>query len=227
MASLVNILLASGVNPNAKEGCGATPLTLAVIKTDIALCKILVENFAKYQGEMRCNYPSPLDMAYGWCTEVPGNMHAKGYLCEAGFKAHGSGGLHKILNTVMKRSKLTKEAFKKRKFQDQNLNRIKEGVHDASQSYGMAAVSASQHLLSFPTTNELKRSLQKYGNHNEVLLQKFKEWLKESAEKDQSHAYHQQLFTLFGPLLALFIVAGKYGDGNLREIVWVIFKKIT
>ena len=28
--------------------------------------------------------------------------------------------------------------------------------------------------------------------------------------------------TLFGPLLALFIVAGKYADGNLREIVWVI-----
>ena len=46
-------------------------------------------------------------------------MHAKGYLCEAAFKAHGSRGLHKILNVIMKRPKLTKEAFKKRKFQDQ------------------------------------------------------------------------------------------------------------
>ena len=67
---------------------------------------------------------------YGWFTEVPGDMHAKGYLCEAAFKAHGSGDLHKILNVVMKRPKLTKEAFKKRKFQDQNLNRIKEVIRN-------------------------------------------------------------------------------------------------
>jgi hypothetical protein len=31
---------------------------------------------------------------------------------------------------------------------------------------------------------------------------------------------------LFGPLLALFITAGKYGDGNVREIVWVIMLPI-
>ena len=317
--TLVKLLLSCGVNPNEKEGCGATPLTLAVLKLDVALCKLLVDNFAEYQGEMYGSFPSPLDMAmameahaivnifqsnttnmqcplpfliqndrcevvkteaeppvdeqmsnsdsddncshftykrsecrdfptavvgdvgtcknnrgvrnrdslkYGWFTEVPGDMQAKGYLCEAAFKAHGSGGLHKILNVVMKRPKLTKEAFKKRKFQDQNLNRIKEGVRDASQSYGMAAVLEFKCSSSFPSSDELKRSLQRFGNHNEVLLRKFKEWLKESAEKDQSHAYHQQLFKLFGPLLALFIVAGKYGDGNLREIVWVILLPI-
>ena len=50
--------------------------------------------------------------------------------------------------------------------------------------------------------------------------------MKASAEEDESHAYHQQLFTLFGPLLALFITAEKYGDGNLREIVWVIMLPI-
>ena len=32
--------------------------------------------------------------------------------------------------------------------------------------------------------------------------------------------------TLFGPLLALFIVAGRYGDGHLREVVWVIMLPI-
>ena len=90
----------------------------------------------------------------------------------------------------------------------------------------MAAVLEFKRSSSFPSSDELKRSLQRFGNHNEVLLRKFKEWLKESAEKDQSHAYHQQLFKLFGPLLALFIVAGKYGDGNLREIVWVILLPI-
>lgn len=31
---------------------------------------------------------------------------------------------------------------------------------------------------------------------------------------------------MFGPLLALFIVAGKFGDGHLREVVWVIMLPI-
>ena len=26
--------------------------------------------------------------AYNWCAEIPGDMHAKGFLCEAAFKAH-------------------------------------------------------------------------------------------------------------------------------------------
>ena len=131
-----------------------------------------------------------------------------------------------VREVFIKSRTLTKEAFKKRKFQDQNLNWIKEGIHDASQSYGMVAVLEFKRSSSFPSSDELKRSLQRFGNHNEVLLQKFKEWLKEGAEKDQSHVYHQQLFTLFGPLLALFIVAGKYGNENLREIVWVILLPI-
>ena len=50
---------------------------------------------------------------YGWSTEVPGNMHTKGYLCEAVFKAHGVGGFHKVVNNVMNRPKLTKEGFQK------------------------------------------------------------------------------------------------------------------
>ena len=315
--TLVNILLSSGTNPNVKEGCGATPLTIAVLNSDFAMCKILVQNFAEYEGEMFGSFPTPLEMAtameaeeivnlfkttstywecpvvsliqndtcnelvsvaetldekmddsgsnnsedfiykrseckkfptavvgdvgtcknnrsvrnkdcarHGWCTEIPGDMHAKGYLCEAAFKAHGSGGLHKLLSDVMKRPKLTKEAFKKRKFQDNNLNRIIEGVRDASQSYGMAAVLAFERSSLFPSRDELKRTLQKYGNHNNILLQRFKEWLKNSAQKDESNSYHQQLFTLFGPLLALFIVAGKYGDGHLREVVWVIMLPI-
>ena len=39
--TLVNILLACGINPNAKEGCGATPMSLAVINSDLEMCKIL------------------------------------------------------------------------------------------------------------------------------------------------------------------------------------------
>ena len=74
----------------------------------------------------------------------------KGYLCEAVFKAHGVGGFHKVVNSVMNRPKLTKEAFKKRKFQDNNLNRIKESVRDGSYAYGMAAVQEFRMSPDFP-----------------------------------------------------------------------------
>ena len=139
-------------------------------------------------------------------------MHAKGCLCEAAFKALGDGGFHKVVNVVMKRHKVTKEAFKKRKFQDQ--------------SYGMAAIKEFHSSPKFPSVDDLKKSLTRSGNHNEILLKRFKEWLKESANIDECHGYHQQLFTLFGPLLELFITAGKQGDGKLREVVWVIMLPI-
>ena len=54
--------------------------------------------------------------AFGWITEIPGDLHSKGHLCEAVLKAHGKGGFLKIANNVMKRCKLTEEVFKKRKF---------------------------------------------------------------------------------------------------------------
>ena len=41
--------------------------------------------------------------AYGWSTEIPGDMHAKGHLCEATFKAHGKGGFKKVVNGIMER----------------------------------------------------------------------------------------------------------------------------
>ena len=49
-------------------------LTLAVIKKDIALCKILVDNFAEYQGEMYSNFPSPLDMAIAMKADAIVNL---------------------------------------------------------------------------------------------------------------------------------------------------------
>jgi hypothetical protein len=108
--------------------------------------------------------------AYGWSTEVLGDMHTKGYLCEAVFKAHGTGGFHKVVNSVMKRPKLTKDAFKKRKFQEQNLSRIQESVRDGSLAYGMAAVEEFRKSSDFPSDDELRVNLQRFGDHNEMLL---------------------------------------------------------
>ena len=321
--ALVKVLLTVGVNPNAKEGCGATPMTIAVINSDLRMTKLLLDNFAEFEGPLFGALPSPLEMAtameleditelfhsksqenknflvgvlqstqpnlpavgkdqssegqvenmdcdvdsqsetdsykyirseyegfptavvgdvgtcknnrsvkqrnhaaYSWSTEIPGDMHAKGHLCEATFKAHGKGGFKKVVNGIMNRHKLTDEAFKKRKFQEQNLNHIQEAVRDASCAYGFAAVQEFAKSQEFPSDDDLTTCLRKNGDHNTVLLDRFKKWLQRCSECDDSHKYHQQLFSLFGPLLDMFMTAGKEGDGILRETVWVIMLPI-
>lgn len=318
---LAKILLTVGTNPNCKEGCGATPLSIAVMNADINMCKLLLENFAEYSGPIFGVFPSPIEMAaameltdivdlfneyskvnenplmsvlqsdncystptqstsdpaesfdrekssqtatdfvykrsvyqgfptetgivgdvgtckinrsvknrnstaYGWSTEIPGDMHAKGHFCEATFKAHGKGGFHKMVNDVMKRPKLTEEAFKKRKFQEQNLQHIQEAVRDGSCAYGISAVHEFRASNEFPSEGDLKTNLRRYGNHNKILLERFKLWLKRCRECDESHKYHQQFFCVFGPLLDMFITAGKEGDGLLRETSWVLLLPI-
>ena len=61
--TLTKILISSGINPNAKELCGATPLSIAVINADVNICELLVSNFAVFKGEMFGDFPSPLEMA--------------------------------------------------------------------------------------------------------------------------------------------------------------------
>ena len=317
---LVKILLAVGVNINAKEGCGATPLFIAVINNDIAMCTLLLENFAQYRAPYFAAIQTPKEMAiamglddivellngyeqdkysksvavleneavltkplvtplpennditlgdisedtsdtfvykrsdvsgfptgivgdvgtckvnrsvrnrnntaYSWSTDIPGDMHTRGHLCEALFKAHGKGGFHEIVHTVMKRTKLTEEAFRKRKFQDQNLQHIQEAAKDCSLAYGYAAVHEFRSSVEFPSDGELQSALRKDGSHNKILLFRFKNWLEDSGKCDKNHKYHQQLFTLFGPLLDLFITAGREGDGTLRETAWVLLLPI-
>lgn len=60
---LVKLLLTVGVNPNAKEGCGATPMTIAVINGDVDMVKFLLENFAEFKGPLFGSLPSPVDIA--------------------------------------------------------------------------------------------------------------------------------------------------------------------
>jgi hypothetical protein len=154
--------------------------------------------------------------AFSWMTEIPGDLHTNGYLCEPVFKAHGKGEFHKIVNNVMKRPKLTKEIFKKRKFQEQNLNHIKESVRDGSNAYGFAAVQEFKASKEFPSQQELTAALRKYGNHNAVLLSKFRKWLKVCGDCDDSHQYHQQMFSTFGPLLDMYITASTF-ESKLHE----------
>ncbi len=56
------------------------------------------------------------EAAYGWCAEVPGDMHAKGYVYEVCKKVMSPGGFMYILQNVLSRKKVTNESFGKKKF---------------------------------------------------------------------------------------------------------------
>ena len=105
---------------------------------------------------------------------IPGDMHTKGYLAEACFKEQGCGGFHHLVQKVMKRPKLTKEAFKKKKFAEGNLDRIKEAVQDGTRAYSLAAVMLFKKSELYPDTDMLSNFYCATGSHTEVLLKQFK-----------------------------------------------------
>ena len=62
-SAMVKVLLSAGCNVNACEGYGATPLVLAVLKRNLDLCRILVENCAVYGEIFFVKVPSPFTNA--------------------------------------------------------------------------------------------------------------------------------------------------------------------
>lgn len=296
--NLLKCLVDMGININSKEGCGITPLSLAVLHKKAVMSKFLVESGAKYCGPLFTSIPSPLCMAetlkleeieklfsedhelseeedelirqigglavadedtcssapntvknrkginrschgfatpvvgdvgtcktnsaamarssaYRWVGICPGDLHNKGYYCEAVFKVHGSNGLHYILLEVMKRKKLIVNAFKKKKFQDGNLLHIREAIRDVCKAYGLAAVLEFLESSHFPPESEL------IGNNSTLLiLTKFKEWISESSASDLAFEHRASTFLLYGPIQMLYDAATAYSDGFAREIVY-------
>ena len=312
---LVKTLLSSGLNINIQEGCGATPLSIAVLNRNTAMCELLVKNFASFSGPLYASMPSPMDMAknmelteimelfvheeqenddieniindgncldvcmelpdmeafndedgeetinvafdrsihvecptaivgdqgtckvlrstknrsqeaFKWVAEVPGDLHTKGYLCEAAYKAQKSGVFVYLINKVMKRPKVTDEAFRARKFQQQNLSRIQEAVRDGAMAIGLAAVKNFSTSPEFPSKDDFDEQVALSGNCNKILLESFKHWLSECADKDTSFAYTMQMFHLFGPLLEGTNDAVRNGLGSTREAIWKILLPI-
>ncbi|XP_028412512.1 uncharacterized protein LOC114535350 [Dendronephthya gigantea] len=103
--------------------------------------------------------------AYGWCAKVPGDMHAKGYVYEVCKKVMSPGGFMHILQNVLLRKKITNESFGKKKFQEQNLNRIEEAVRDNGAAFGIAMVMEFKNSTSFPDADELLKCKRSTGNH--------------------------------------------------------------
>lgn len=60
---LLQTRINAGVNPNVKERCGATPLTLAVIKGQEEMVKLLLDNFAICHAAYFFSVPGPKQIA--------------------------------------------------------------------------------------------------------------------------------------------------------------------
>eukprot|EP00112_Aurelia_sp_Birch-Aquarium-sp1_P005270 Seg1598.4 transcript_id=Seg1598.4/GoldUCD/mRNA.D3Y31 product="Potassium channel AKT3" protein_id=Seg1598.4/GoldUCD/D3Y31 len=299
--SYVHFLLEAGSCINAKEGCGLTPLNLAVAKKNKDMCQILVNAGAKFAGPLFTSITSPLKMAeilayadilaifnsdralsededdiirdcdvtflkapplkpeadnetftnsgrstngyvtlvvgdvgtcknncaamsrsskFNWVGIVPGDLHNKGYFCESVFKAHSSSGFHYILMNVLRRKRLSTEVFKERKFNDDNLTKIREAVKDVAMAYGIAAAIEFKNSPLFPTQSDLSRDMRENKSHTGVLLVRFRKWLDICSKEDKAFAHRASLFTFYGPLLEFYDAVTAVGDGYAREIVY-------
>lgn len=296
--SFAKYLVDLGLNVNAREGCGMTPLSIAVLKRNSVLCSFLVKSGAVYSGPLFTSVPSPLYMAeklkldeiqhifehdkavseeedlflqaidktlckgtvkpasgsagsdlkdcnrtcqgfvtplvgdvgtcktnnaamersasYHWVGLCPGDLHNKGYFCEAIFKVHGSSGFHYLWYEILRRKKITSAVFKKKKFQESNLTKIREAVRDACRSYAIAAALefAGSHL--FLSREEFMQT----ENVNLLILSKFKEWLSQLSESDVAFRHRASAILFYGPLQSLYDAAISYGDGVAREVVY-------
>ena len=153
--------------------------------------------------------------SHRWVGLCPGDLHNKGYLCEAVYKVHATSGFHYILAEIMKRNRLTKEVFKRKKFQEANLVKVRVAINDACRAYGIAAAIEFLASKYFPTNEELASDA-----NSRLFLQRFKEWLKVSSEDDVAFRHRSTAFNFFGPLQRLYDAATAHGDGVAREAVY-------
>ena len=308
--SYIKFLIDVGIDVNSKEGCGLTPLSLAVLKNDPEVCEFLVDCGACYDGPLFASIPSPKDMAtilqlapvlevfqldlnerdkedglislldsrfigneeskkvmssdgdiqeasenerpgtnrsckgfltpvagdvdtcktneavmsrssaFRWIGTCPGDLQNKGYFCEATFKTHGSSGMHYILMHVMKRKQLTSEVFRDKKFNDYNLEIVREGVRDGCRSYGLAAVFEFVESDDFPSPQQLAQSKLYTSEHGPLLLDSFKQWIDKCSNIDLAFKHRASAFLFYGPLLRLYDESTSFGNGYVRELIY-------
>ena len=97
----------------------------------------------------------------------------KGSLCECCYKEQEDGGLLFVARTGMRRSKLSPEVFKDKKYKEDNLRKIKEAVRDVARSYGIVTVVQFKLSEFYPSPEALRACTWKTGNQNQVMSESF------------------------------------------------------
>ena len=137
-------------------------------------------------------------------------------------KGHIPGGFHYVVNKIMKRPKLVNSAFKKKKFEDSNLLRIREATRDCARAYGISAVVEFAGSDFYPTSEEKTNCLRSSGSHTDIFLEKFKQFLQRSIQSDKAFKYRSRMFLFYGPLMELFDFATHDCCGQAREVCYIL-----
>ena len=206
------------INLAVRDHLGHTLLHMAVEQGNYdVVCCLMQAGLVGDQGTCK-TIRGVMDRAsaYEWAGIIPGDLHNKGYLCEACFTEQGPGGFHYICNKVMKRPKLITDASKKKKFETGNQDRIKEAVQDCAKSYGMAAVFEFLHSDFY--LGDWTANLRKTGNHDDVLYDAFIRWVEQCCERNVAFKYYARMFLYYGPLLELFEISTSHVLGQAREV---------
>ena len=116
----------------------------------------------------------------------------------------------------MKRKKLTKDVFKKRKFQNNNLIQVCEAIRDGCMAYGIAAAIEYFESEWFPSEHELQSG----RDHSCLILARFKDWISVSSANSPAFKHRSSAFLTYGPTLMLYDASTAYGDGYAREKVY-------
>ena len=161
---------------------------------------------------------------HDWVTVFPGDLHIKGSLCECCYKEQGDGGLLYVARTAMRRSKLSPEVFKDKKYKEDNLRKIKEAVRDVARSYSIAAVVQFKLSEFYPSPEALWACTRKTGNQNQVILELIKKFLEFSCSRNNAFKYRSQMFLHYGPLLELFDFIMAHNRGLAREVIFFSFQ---
>ncbi|CAB4020812.1 BRCA1-associated RING domain 1 [Paramuricea clavata] len=159
--------------------------------------------------------------AYNLVGIIPGDLHTEGYFAESCFKEQGPGGFHYRIAKVLKRPKLTVEAFKK-KLAEGKLDQIRKAVRDGARAYGLAAVLEFKESELYPTEAEMSQWLRATGSHSKLLLEHFKLWLDHSISTSTAFKYRSQMFLFYGPMLELFDLSTKHCWGKARETTYIL-----
>ncbi len=111
-------------------------------------------------------------------------------------------------------------SFKDKKFNDNNLTLVREGIADGCGAYGLAAVFEFRKSSLFPTDSELQTCKEETKHHTQVLLSAFKKWLDIASDSNHAFKHRALAFRFYGPLLSFYDDAIKHGDGYAREVIY-------
>ena len=174
---------------------------------------------------------------YGCHTPGGGDFHARGYVNESIARIAGQGGFWHVTKHIMKCPTVNPTTFK-HKFKVNNYNNNEEALLDFDDSMSIAMVKTFEESTFFPSAADLDNCLKRTDSHNEILLNKFQEWLSYSCQNDEQFQYHSQRINDLMPIIkwykegvwmlcpALFTAVGKtnYRDESFTQVVNSIAK---